>query len=151
MFRLPSTKVFYKYLGVNEPEAWKYVVLSCIPMGFFLMPSAFMGHYETVVSLKDYSNWFNSVLGLIMFIGGLLVCSAWWMSKIEQGSRVLLEIRGNVLIFGAFATIILLGLPFFPNATFTMFASFGICLGALFRAVELIRNHYKFVKLGDEK
>lgn len=146
-FQLPTTRVIYDSLGVPEPEAWKFVVLSCLPLGCILAPSFFFDP-SWLPALEFYGHpVLSSMIGLLFLVGSSFVLYAWWGKSGTQSQRVLREIKGNVFLAGAFLSVFFCGLPSFPHVIFVFFGCIGVALGCLDRSYQLVKNHFKLVKI----
>lgn len=146
-FQLPKTKIIYDSLGVPEPEAWKFVVLSCLPLGTILAPSFFF-KAEWLPAMDFYGHpMLSSMIGLLFLIGSAFVLYAWWGKSGNQSDRVLREIKGNIFLAGAFFSVFFCGIPSFPHVIFVFFGCIGVGLGCLDRSYQLIKNHFKLIKI----
>lgn len=146
-FQLPKTKIIYDSLGVPEPEAWKFVVLSCLPLGVILSLSLLL-RPELLPAIEFYGHpILSSMIGLLFLIGSSFILYAWWGKSGMQSKRVLWEIKGHIFLAGAFFSVFFCGIPSFPHVIFVFFGCTGIGLGCLDRSYQLIKNHFKLVKI----
>jgi hypothetical protein len=146
LLTMPRTKIIYDSLGVPEPAAWKYIIVGCFPTGILLAVSVFFDH-PFIKFLTSYPDIFALSVGTVFALGSTLVMSGWWYPNLTQSKRVLLEIKGEIFLAASFLTVALCGLPTIGNNTFTFVISLCAALGSLDRAVQLIRNHFKLLKV----
>lgn len=144
---LTPTRIFYDGLGVPEPQAWKHVVGSTIPIGILLIPSYWTGA-EPIPAIAGYPNYLNALIGICFLAGAISVLWAWWCPKNHtQSSRVKSEIRGLFFLAAGFSAIALLGLPHSSNAVFTVFISTGCLIASTSRGIILIGNSHRLLNL----
>lgn len=147
VFVLPKTKILYESLGAPEPEAWKYVILFCLPLGVVMTPTILFNP-EWLPFIKFYgSPVLSSLIGSLFLLGSANVLYAWWGNRGTQSERVLREIHGNILLCGGFFSVFFCGIPSFPHVVFALFICSGVGLGTLGRTYQLIKNHFRLIKM----
>lgn len=144
---LPKTKIMYEKLGIPEPEAWKWIILCLFPMGIMLIPTAFFDGWETIPSIKEYPNWVNTAIGILLVFGSGFIIYSWYGKKgVTQGWRVRQAIRGYYFIATAFLALSLCGAPTAFETVLTFFMSTGTFLGSVSRIITLVRVYPLLLK-----
>lgn len=150
IFELPKTKIIYEALGVPEPQAWKYIVVSSFPLGLVLVITSIIFSTHTFPALDFYGHPIVSFgIGILFLFGSFTILHSWYGKKGMQSQRVLREISGSIFLGGAFLSVFFCGIPSFPHVVFVFFICVGCSLGSLYRAYQLIKNHFKLLKIED--